>query len=253
MGSGAAAALGKGVDSLEGEQLSGVVESIVFASDDGRFSVFRLRPEGKRHFVTATLPSEPPLVGQQVRLSGAWIRHPRFGEQFKASGIQVSAPTSAEGIERFLASGAVEGIGPAMAHRLVKTFGEEALTVIAETPGRLREVPGIGPKTAEKIHSSYTAQSELRDVMLWLETHGASGAYAGRLYKQYGSFALDVLERDPYRLAREVSGIGFALADRVAQASGWPRRIRSGCPPGSATRCGPFVAREAIAVCRKGC
>ena len=217
---------------MEQEQLSGMVESVVFASDDGRFSVFRLKPEGKRHLVTATIPAAPPLVGQQVQLTGAWFRHPRFGEQFKATGIQVAAPSSAEGIERFLASGAVEGVGPAMASRLVAAFGEKALDVIENEPHRLREIPGIGPKTAAKMHASYTAQSEIRDIMLWLETHGVSGAYAGRLYKQYGSFALDVLERDPYRLAREVGGFGFVLADRVAQAAGVvpedPQRLAAG-------------------------
>lgn len=200
------------------EKLTGTVETIVFASDDGRFSVFRLRIDGQRGLAAATVNAEPPLVGQQVTLSGEWVRHPRFGEQFKAVSLTVSAPTSVEGIEKFLSSGAVDGIGPAMAHRLVEAFGQDTLDIIEKAPHRLKEVPGIGAKTAEKIHKSYQEKVELKDIMLWLEEHGVSGAYAGRIYQEYGSFALGVLEQDPYRLAQEVSGIGFATADAIARS-----------------------------------
>ena len=133
------------------EKLTGTVETIVFASDDGRFSVFRLRVDGQRGMAAATVNAEPPLVGQQVTLSGEWIRHPRFGEQFKAVSLTVAAPTSAEGIEKFLSSGAVEGVGPAVAHRLVEKFGQDTLDIIENAPHRLREIPGIGESIAGKI------------------------------------------------------------------------------------------------------
>ncbi|MBQ7515602.1 MAG: ATP-dependent RecD-like DNA helicase [Schwartzia sp.] len=214
------------------ETLAGVVESLVFSSEDGRFSVFRVVPDGQSGRVTATVSSAPPLVGQQVELQGDWVEHPRFGSQFKATHIRVAAPTSAEGILRFLASGAVAGIGPAMAQRVVARFGEHALDVIENEPHKLLDVPGIGKKTAKKIHESYQEQSELKEVMLWLETHGVSGAYGARIYKQYGSFALDILEREPYRLASDVKGIGFRTADAIAMASGVepddPERIAAG-------------------------
>ena len=201
------------------EKLTGTVENVIFASDDGRFSVFRLKIEGQRGLASATVSSEPPLVGQHVTLTGDWIQHPRFGEQFKAVSLTVAAPTSAAGIEKFLSSGAVEGVGPAMAHRMVEKFGVDTLDIIEKTPNRLLEVAGIGVKTAEKIHRSYQEKVELKDIMLWLESHGVSGAYAGRIYQKFGSFALGVLQQDPYRLAQEVPGIGFTTADAIARAS----------------------------------
>ena len=203
-----------------GSTLEGVVESIVFASDDGKFAVLRLRPKGQQGKVNVTVNSVPPLVGQLVQLEGAWIQHPRFGEQFKASRMKISAPTSTDGIERFLASGAIDGLGPAMAQRIVQKFGEKSLDIIEQHPRRLMEVSGIGQKTMEKISSSYRKQYELKDVMLWLESHGISGTFAGRILKEYGSMALGVLENKPYQLARDIDGIGFTTADAIAAANG---------------------------------
>ena len=202
------------------EELTGVVDSVVFDNGDGRFSVFRLIPDGQSSRVSVTVPSAAPLVGQEVSLQGDWVEHPRFGSQFRAAHIRVAAPTSTQGILRFLASGAVQGVGPAMAQRIVARFGAEALDVIENAPSRLQEVSGIGKKTAQKIYESYHEQSELKEIMLWLEMHGVSGAYGARIYKQYGSFALDVLEQDPYRLAQEVPGVGFRTADTIAMEGG---------------------------------
>ena len=134
--------------------------------------------------------------------------------------MRVSAPTSAGGIERFLASGTIDGIGPAMARRIVEKFGAEALLIIERAPSRLKEISGIGPKTVEKITASYMRQSELRDIMLWLEEHGVSGTYAARIFKAYGSLAVEVMEKAPYRLAQEIDGIGFITADTIAIAAG---------------------------------
>ena len=206
----------------EQEELTGVVDHIIFAAGDGAFSVFRLRMEhaGK---CTATVKGAAPLIGQEVHLVGTWVTHPRFGRQFQAMRMRVSAPTSAGGIERFLASGTIDGVGPAMARRIVEKFGTEALLIIERAPSRLREVAGIGAKTAEKIAASYLRQSELRDIMLWLEDHGITGAYAGRIFKAYGSLAVEVMEKAPYRLAREIDGIGFVTADNIAIAAGWEK------------------------------
>ena len=202
------------------EEMEGTVDSIIWASDDGRFAVFRLRPERQHGTVSVTVNAPAPLVGQELLLQGDWVKHPRFGDQFRAASMKVSAPTSLAGIERFLASGAIDGIGPATAKRLVAKFGKETLEVIEFHPGRLKEVEGIGKKTAEKIYSSYKAQSELREVMVWLETRGVSGTYAARIFEKYSSFSLDVLEHHPYQLAREIDGIGFATADAIAAGSG---------------------------------
>ena len=202
------------------EELEGVVDSVIFAADNGQFSVFRLCPLHQNSRVNATAPCEPPLVGQQVRLKGSWITHPRFGQQFKATGIRLEAPTDVTGIERFLASGVIEGVGEAIAHRIVSRFGKDTLRIIEEEPHRLVDISGISKKKAEKIAASYRSQSELREIMIWLEGHGVSGTYAARIFKQYGSFALEVLENNPYRLAREVDGIGFATADAIAAGLG---------------------------------
>ena len=214
------------------ENLTGVVDSIIFAADNGRFSVLRLRPLHQSGRVSVTLPSAPPLVGQQIELGGRWVTHPRFGQQFQATHMKVSAPTSADGIERFLGSGVIDGLGPELARRIVAKFGEQTLDIIEQTPGRLKEVSGIGAKTIEKITASYQQQSELRDLMLWLEDHGLSGTFAARIFKQYGSFSIDVLEQHPYRLASEVAGIGFQTADAIAHSIGIereaPARIAAG-------------------------
>ena len=206
-----------------GETLAGVVDSVIFAAPSGGFAVFRLRPDHESGRVNVTVQSEAPLVGQQVSLKGRWVVHPKFGRQFRAEHLVVSAPTSVDGIERFLASGVIDGLGPALARRIVQRFGEETLTVIEQQPARLAEIPGVGKATAEKVAASYQAQSELRDLMIWLEGHGLSGTFAARIFKRYGSFALDVLEQHPYRLAAEVEGIGFQTADAIAHSIGIER------------------------------
>ena len=202
------------------ETLEGTAQSVVFAAPEGGFTVFRLRPSGRRGLVTVTANAPAPLVGQEIALSGEWVQHPRFGEQFKAATLRVSAPTSLSGIERFLASGAIAGVGEAMAHRLVQKFGKETLEIIEKKPSRLTEVAGVGKKTAAKIHASYMEKEELREIMLWLEMHGVSGAYAARIFETYSSFAIEVMEKHPYRLARDVAGIGFLTADAIAKSAG---------------------------------
>lgn len=202
------------------EEIEGVVERIVFTNEATPFTVFSFKPLRKNSRITAVANVEAPLVGQQLRLRGHWTTHKRFGQQFQVTGLCIEAPSSAEGIERFLASGIVDGIGPALAKRIVQKFGKKTLTVIEQTPHRLGEVAGIGKKTIEKITASYAAQSELRDIMLWLETHRISGTYAARIFKKYGSFSIDTLENHPYQLASEVEGIGFVIADSIAMSLG---------------------------------
>ena len=202
------------------EKIEGSVQTIIFASNDGRFSVFRIKPEQQNTSVTVTVNMPAPLVGQAVCVEGSWVKHPRFGQQFKAEKMDASAPNSADGIERFLASGVLDGIGPAMAKRIINKFGADALQIIENEPNRLCEISGIGKKTAKKIFDSYNDQGELREIMIWLEAHGMSSTYAGRIFEEYGSFAIEIIENDPYRLANDIDGIGFLTADGIAARMG---------------------------------
>lgn len=205
------------------EQLQGTVENITFQNPEGSFVVFRLKPANERGMITVVANLPAPLVGEQLEVNGEWIEHARFGRQFKAVGYKHVAPTSLRGIERFLASGVLKGVGPAMAGRLVKHFGLEVLEVIEHKPHRLAEVEGIGTKKAEMIASSYNEHAEMREVMLFLEMHGVTGAYAAKIFAHYGSFSIAVLEENPYRLAEEVRGIGFRTADQIAMSLGLER------------------------------
>lgn len=198
------------------EKICGTVDTIIFASQDNRFTVLKLSPEKISTQITVTLNGIAPLIGQLLEIEGEWVKHPKFGQQFKATTYKTVAPTEISGIEKFLASGAINGIGPAMAKKIVAEFGEKTLEIIAKSPNELLKVPGIGKKTAEKISTSYLEQSELTEIMVWLENHGISNTYAGKIFAKYGSFAIDIMEKDIYRLFQDIEGIGFLTADKLA-------------------------------------
>lgn len=198
------------------EKICGTVDTIIFASQDNRFTVLKLSPEKLSTQITVTLNGMAPLIGQLLEIEGEWVKHPKFGQQFKAMTYKTVAPTEISGIEKFLASGAINGIGPAMANKIVAEFGEKTLEIIAKSPNELLKVPGIGKKTAEKISTSYLEQSELTEIMVWLENHGISNTYAGKIFAKYGSFAIDIMEKDIYRLFQDIEGIGFLTADKLA-------------------------------------
>jgi len=214
------------------ERLAGTVENIVFQNQDGSFVVFRLQPANESTLVTAVANIPAPLIGEELELGGEWVAHSRFGRQFKVLSFKRTAPSTVKGIERFLASGAIKGIGPAMATRLVTHFGARALEIIEYFPHRLIEVEGIGQKRADTIRLSFAEQSDLREIMLFLETHGVTSVYAGRIFSCYGAAAIGVLQENPYRLAEDVDGIGFRTADHIATAIGWdnnhPARLATG-------------------------
>lgn len=198
------------------EKICGTVDTIIFASQDNRFTVLKLSPEKLSTQITVILNGIAPLIGQLLEIEGEWVKHPKFGQQFKATTYKTVAPTEISGIEKFLASGAINGIGPAMAKKIVAEFGEKTLEIIAKSPNELLKVPGIGKKTAEKISTSYLEQSELTEIMVWLENHGISNTYAGKIFAKYGSFAIDIMEKDIYRLFQDIEGIGFLTADKLA-------------------------------------
>ena len=197
------------------EKIRGTVDTIIFTSQDNTFTVLKLSLEKMTSKITVVLYGMAPLVGQLLEIEGNWVNHPKFGAQFKAEKVKMVAPTEITGIEKFLASGAVAGIGPAMAKRIVAEFGEKTLDKLT-SPKELMKVQGIGVKTAEKIANSYKEQSELSEIMVWLENHGISSTYAGKIFAKYGSFAIDVMCEDIYRLVHDIDGIGFLTADKIA-------------------------------------
>ncbi len=213
------------------ETLEGTMESLVFQSDDNRFCVFRMKTADKG-MTTAVYRGVAPFSGEMIRAEGNWVTHARFGQQFSIERYQPVQPSSKVGIERFLASGAVKGIGKAMAARIVERFGEDTLDVMGREPYRLTEVPGIGAKTAEKIASSYSEMADMRELMMFLEENGVSSHYAAKLKSRYGDTAIIRIKANPYCLVGDIDGIGFRTADRIAMSMGMdresPQRIQAG-------------------------
>lgn len=209
------------------EALSGVVERVVFHNEENGFAVLRVRVRGS--FQPATVVGRLPLVsqGETIRASGAWKNDPNHGVQFRADRLAVSPPDSLDGIRRYLGSGRVHGVGPKMAKRLVKAFGEDVFEVIENEPERLKEVPGIGPKRAKRLSEGFRDQKAVREIMVFLQTHGLGSSRAARIYRTYGADAATLLTEDPYRLARDIRGIGFRIADSIGASLG---KDREGLP-----------------------
>jgi exodeoxyribonuclease V alpha subunit len=212
--------------------LEGSLERVTYANEENGWSVVRVAVAGRKEPVTAVgnlLGAQP---GESLRLTGWWVRDKKYGEQFRVASYITVKPATLVGIERYLGSGLVRGIGPAMAARLVKQFGLTTLEVIDTAPNRLREVEGIGPKRSQRIVTAWAEQKEIRQVMVFLQSYGVSATYAVKVYKEYGARAVAVVQENPYRLAIDIYGIGFKTADKIAQALGMPltspRRAEAG-------------------------
>ena len=201
-------------------EIKGQIERVTYFNEENGYVVARLKAEGHMDLVTivGTVPGLNP--GEVLKLKGEWQSHPKYGKQFKISSCETAIPATVAGMERYLASGMIKGIGPVMAKRLVTRFGTETLDVIEEDTERLKEVEGIGEKRVEMIRSAWQAQREIREVMIFLQGHGVSPAYAVKIFKQYGSEAVPVVRENPYRLAEDVFGIGFITADKIAEKLG---------------------------------
>lgn len=202
------------------EELRGTVRKIIFSSDDGRFCVFLLEDKESRKNVTAAYRGPAPYAGQLVLLRGCWERHPRFGMQFKCSTLENTKPEESEEIKLFLASGLIDGIGPSMAGRIVDHFGRKTLDVFENRIDDLRQVPGIGRKTLAKIKESYEKVREEQELIMFLQSLGISESFAADIRKRYGGETEDVLSGDPYRMVRDIPGLGFQEVDRIALAKG---------------------------------
>ncbi|KAA0681129.1 ATP-dependent RecD-like DNA helicase [Roseomonas genomospecies 6] len=202
------------------EPLSGLVERVTFHSPETGFCVLRLKVRGQRDLVTLVGHAATIGAGEFVQAQGAWVNDRNHGLQFKADFLRATPPTTVEGIEKYLGSGLIRGIGPVYAKKMVKAFGEAVFDVIEQEPDKLRQVTGIGPKRAQRIIAGWADQKVIREIMIFLHSHGVGTSRAVRIFKTYGPDAIRLITENPYRLARDIRGIGFKTADAVAARLG---------------------------------
>ena len=212
--------------------LAGLVERVTFFNEENGFCILKVRVRGHAD-VVAVIGSTPAVSpGEWIDARGHWVQDREFGRQFKADILHVTPPDSPEGIERYLASGLVKGVGPTYARKLVARFGTGIFEVIENASARLQEIDGIGPKRRQRIKQAWNEQKAVRKIMVFLHGHGVSTARAVRIHKTYGDEAIEIVRADPYRLARDIRGIGFKTADQIAQRLGLsldaPARIDAG-------------------------
>lgn len=211
---------GRAIDSSPTEALAGLVERVTFHNAENGFCVLRVKVRGQRDLVTVVGHAAMISAGEFVQMSGRWFNDHTHGLQFKAEFLKASPPTTVEGIERYLGSGMIRGIGPVYAKKLVKAFGKAVFDLIEQEPHRLREVTGIGPKRAERIVGGWADQKVIREIMLFLHSNGVGTLRAVRIFKTYGQDAVQLISENPYRLAKDIRGIGFKTADQIARKMG---------------------------------
>lgn len=209
------------------EMLRGVVERLTYHNEETGYTVAKLAPEqsarlGEGREITVVGNMMGVNVGESVELGGRWIVHAEYGRQFQVEQMRTVLPATVAGIEKYLGSGLIKGVGREMARRIVQSFGAETLDVIEQAPERLADVPGIGLKRQQMIVSAWAEQQAIKEVMLFLQSHGVTTSLATKIYKYYGDDAIGVVRSDPYRLARDIYGIGFIIADKIARALGIP-------------------------------
>ncbi len=205
------------------ERLSGIIERVTFHNPDNGFAVLRVQVSGRRGLFTVVGSLPSAVAGEYVEGSGAWVQDREHGLQFQAEQLRTTPPHTAQGIEKYLASGLIKGIGRHYARKIVEVFGERTLAVIDESPSFLQEIKGIGPRRIQRIRESWREQKAVRAIMLFLQSHGVGTARAVRIYKTYGEQAVELVRENPYRLATEVWGFGFDTTDQLAQRLGIDR------------------------------
>ncbi|WP_308169733.1 SF1B family DNA helicase RecD2 [Acrocarpospora catenulata] len=218
---------------VNGATLEAVLERVTFANEETGYTIARVAVERSGgELLTVVGPLLGAQPGESLRLTGRWTSHPRYGRQFEVWSYTTVLPATVQGIQRYLGSGLIKGIGPKMAERIVGHFGADTLRVIEEEPARLTEVPGLGPKRTKMIGAAWEEQKIIKEVMIFLQGVGVSTSIAVRIFKQYGEDSITVVRGEPYRLADEVWGIGFKTADTIAQAVGIapdsPQRVKAG-------------------------
>src|ERR1035437_3743956 len=209
------------------EEIAGLVERVTYFNEESGYAVLRVKVRGHRDQVTV-LGAVPSIsAGEWLTGKGCWVRDKEHGLQFKAQSLKATPPTTSEGVERYLGGGFVKGVGPVLAKKLVGHFGAEVLRVIADSPAGLESVDGIGPKRRKRIADAWQEGMQIREIMLFLHSHGVSTGRAVRIFKTYGNLAIQTVQENPYTLAKEIHGIGFATADQIAQSVGIPKNSQN--------------------------
>ncbi len=204
-------------------ELQGQIERITYSNEENGFTIARIKVRGRRELVTVVGNVAAPIPGGILKMTGEWIQHPKYGEQFKIASCHIAVPATVTGIRKYLGSGMIKGVGPVIAERIVSTFGEKSLDVIEDNIEDLAKVAGIGKKRIAMIGKAWEDQKEIRQVMLFLQSHGVSPAYAAKIFKFYGNRAIAVVQENPFRLAMDIFGIGFLTADRIARNLGFAK------------------------------
>lgn len=203
--------------------LQGQIERITYTNEENGFTIARVKVYGQHDLVTVVGNLMCPTPGEVLKMQGEWVNHPKYGEQFKIARYKTTIPATVYGIRKYLGSGLIKGIGPVMAGRIVGKFGEQTLEVIEKNIEKLGEVDGIGDKRIQMIRRAWAEQQDIRDVMMFLQSHGVSSGYASKIFKQYGTRSIEVVRANPYRLATDIFGIGFVTADHIAEKLGFEK------------------------------
>lgn len=203
--------------------LEGQIERVTYTNEENGYTIAKIKVFGQHDLVTVVGNLMAPMPGEVVKLRGEWSNHPKYGRQFKIAQYETSIPATVYGIQKYLGSGLIGGIGPVMAKRIVKKFDKQTLDVIENRIESLALVHGIGKKRIGMIQRAWEEQKEVREVMLFLQTHDVSSGYATKIFKRYGDRSIQVVRGNPYRLATDIFGIGFLTADRIAQKLGFDR------------------------------
>ena len=203
--------------------LRGQIERVTYASEENSYTVVKVKVYGHNNLVTVIGNIVNPMPGEIISMKGEWGNHPKYGEQFKVVFCECTTPATVYGIEKYLGSGLVKGIGPVMAKRIVAKFKEETLNVIEKDIEQLADIEGIGKKRIAMITKAWDEQKEIRAIMIFLQSHGASSGYSAKIYKRYGNESINIVKENPYRLATDIFGIGFLTADKIAQKLGFAK------------------------------
>ncbi|MDR3567738.1 MAG: ATP-dependent RecD-like DNA helicase [Syntrophobacteraceae bacterium] len=204
-------------------ELQGQIERITFTNEENGFTIAKVKVSGRQDLVCVVGNLMAPMAGEIIKMQGEWTNHPKFGEQFKIVFYKSMVPATVSAIQKYLGSGLIKGIGPVMAKRIVKKFGKDTLDVIEGDLDRLCSVEGIGAKRLLMIKKAWADQKEIREVMIFLQSHGVSSGYATKIFKHYGNEAIQVVKENPYRLATDIFGIGFVTADKIAEKLGFAK------------------------------